>query len=66
MREAIIKLSDEELEAIGYDGLVLLCREAGLKEVELLEDDGIRSVPQIEVETRLDEARLKELDCVDH
>ena len=66
MREAIIKLSDEELEAIGYGGLVSLCREAGLKEVELLEDDGVRSVPQIEVETRLDETQLNELDCVDH
>ena len=27
MREAIIKLSDEELEAIGYGDLVSLCRE---------------------------------------
>ena len=32
----------------------------------MLEDHGVRSVPQIEVETRLDEAQLNELDCVDH
>jgi len=54
MREAIIKLSDEKLEAIGYGGLVSLCREAGLKEVDLLEDDGVRSVPQIERESARD------------
>jgi len=66
MREAIIKLSDEELEAIGYGGLVSLCREAGLQEVELLEDDGVRSVPQVEVETQLDETQLDDLDCVEH
>lgn len=65
MREAIINLSDEELEAIGYGGLVSLCREAGLKEVELLEDEGTRSVPQIEVSTRLDEERLDQFDCVE-
>lgn len=65
MREAIINLSDEELAAIGYGGLVSQCREAGLKSVELLEDEGTRSVPQVEVETRLDETRLDEFDCVD-
>lgn len=64
MREAIITLSDEELAAIGYGGLVSVCREAGLKQVELLEDEGTRSVPQIEVETRLDESQLDEFDCV--
>ncbi|NHN49297.1 helix-turn-helix domain-containing protein [Halostella sp. JP-L12] len=64
MREAIINLSDDELAAIGYGGLVSLCREAGLKSVELLEDEGTQSVPQIEVETRLDETQLDEFDCV--
>lgn len=64
MREAIINLSDEELADIGYGGLVSLCREAGLKEVELLEDEGTRSVPQIEVKNRLDGAQLDEFECV--
>lgn len=65
MREAIINLTDEELEAIGYDGLVTLCRQAGLSGVALLEDEGTRSVPQIEVEQRLDETELDALDCVE-
>lgn len=65
MREGIISLSDEELETIGFDDLVSLCRQAGLREVELLEDDGVRSVPQIEVETRLDEKRLNSVECVE-
>lgn len=65
MREAIIKLSDEELEAIGYGDLVSMCRQAGLKNIELLEDEGTRSVPQIELESRLDADRLDALDCVE-
>lgn len=65
MREAIINLTDEELEAIGYGGLVSVCREAGLTEVELLEDEGTRSVPQVTVESRLDAERLDEFDCVE-
>lgn len=64
MREAVIYLSDEELEAIGFDELISECREAGLREIELLEDDGLRSVPQIEVEDRLDEDRLDSIECV--
>lgn len=66
MREAIISLSDEKLETIGFGDLVSLCRRAGLREVELLEDEGIRSVPQIEVKHRLDEDRLDSIDCVDN
>lgn len=66
MREAIINLSDEELKAIGFGDLVTVCRQAGIREVELLEDEGTRSVPQIEVENRLDEDRLNTLDCVEH
>jgi len=65
MREAVIKLSDEELAEIGYGGLVSLCREAGLKEVELLEDDGVRSIPQVEVEERLPAEELDGFDCVE-
>lgn len=65
MREAIINLSDEELQAIGYGDLVTLCRQAGIREIELLEDEGTRSVPQIELEQRLDGDRLDSLDCVE-
>ena len=66
MREAIINLSDEELKAIGFGDLVTVCRQAGLREVELLEDEGTRSVPQIEVENLLDGDRLDTIDCVEH
>lgn len=65
MREAIIKLDDDELAALGYGGLVSLCREAGLTEIEMLEDEGVRSVPQIEVEDRLPEDQLDAFDCVE-
>lgn len=65
MREAIINLSDDELAAIGYGGLVSHCWEAGLKSVELLEDEGTRSVPQVEVGSQLDGAKLDAFDCVD-
>jgi hypothetical protein len=64
MREAIINLSFEELEAIGYGELVSICQAAGIKEVELLEDEGEWSVPQIELENRIDADRLNDIDCV--
>lgn len=65
MREAIINLSDEQIEAMGYGELVSLVREAGLRNLELLEDDGRGGVSQIEVEQRLDEDRLDAIDSVD-
>lgn len=65
MREAIINLSDEELKALGFGELVTMCREAGIRAVELLEDEGTRSVPQVELEERLDEDRLASLECVE-
>lgn len=65
MREAIVSLSDAELERIGFGELVTHCREAGISDVELLEDDGDTCVPQVEVETPLDADVLAELDCVD-
>lgn len=64
MREAIIDLSDGELADLGYGDLISLCREATLHDIELLEDEGKRAVPQIEVEDRLDEDRLDSLECV--
>jgi predicted DNA binding protein len=65
MREAIINLTDEEVEAMGYGELVSLCRDAGLREVELLEDDGRGGVTQIEVEDPLDEDKLDDIDSVE-
>lgn len=65
MREAIIDLTDEEIEAMGYGELVSVCREAGVRGIELLEDEGRGGVSQIEVENRLDEDRLDDIDSVD-
>lgn len=65
MREAIVTLSDSELEAIGFDGLVSLCREAGIRDVEMLEDKGYTCIPQVEVEEQLDPNELDELACID-
>ena len=65
MREAIINLSDEEIEAMGYGELVSLIRDAGVRDLELLEDEGRGGVTQIEVENRLDEDRLDRIDSVE-
>lgn len=65
MREAIVTLSDPELEAIGFDGLVSLVREAGLRDVELLEDRGYTCLPQVEVEEQLNTEKLADFECVD-
>ena len=65
MREAIVTLSDEELEALGFGGLVTHLRAAGVRDVELLEDRGTTCVPQVEVAARLDVEALTGLDCVD-
>ena len=58
MREAIVTLGDEELEALGFGGLVTHLRAAGARDVELLEDRGTTCVPQVEVAERLDEGAL--------
>lgn len=65
MREAIINLTNEELEAMGFGELVSVCRQAGIREVELLEDHGRGGIGQIAVEDRLDEDRLEALECVE-
>lgn len=65
MREAIVTLSDTELEAMGFDGLVSVLREAGIRDVELLEDRGATCVPQVAVEDRIDVDELRTFECVD-
>lgn len=65
MREAIIDLTDEEIEAMGYGELVSLCRDAGVRDLELLEDDGRGGLTQIEVANRIDEDRLDRIDSVE-
>jgi hypothetical protein len=65
MREAIVRLSDEELAALGFGELVSHCRSAGLRDIDMLEDDGYSCIPQIEVDARLDAALLESLERVD-
>lgn len=65
MREAITSLSDAEIEALGFGDLVSLCRDAGVREIEMLEDRGRTCTPQVELEDRLDGDTLDELECVD-
>ena len=65
MREAIVTLSDADLEAMGFDGLVTLLREAGIRDVEMLEDRGTACVPQVTVGERLDPDALDRLECID-
>lgn len=65
MREAIINLTDEELERMGYSELVSLCRDVGIRDIELLEDDGRGGISQVEFEDRPDEERLDSIDCID-
>jgi len=64
MREAIINLSDTEIQAMGFGDLVSLCREAGVRAIELLEDNGRGGIAQVEVERRFDEDGLERLDAV--
>lgn len=65
MREAIVTLSDSELEALGFGELVAEVRAAGIRDLRMLEDEGYTCVPQVEVEERLDHDLLETLDCID-
>lgn len=64
MREAVLSVSDDELAALGIRDLVSLCRSAGLRGFNELECHPTGAVVRIEVETRLDEDRLRELEYV--
>lgn len=66
MREAIITLSDEELEAMGFGELIALVRAAGPRDIEMLEDDGRSGVVQLAVENRLAEDQLTAVECLDN
>lgn len=64
MREAVLSIDDDELATLGIQGLVSLCRSAGLRGVEELECHPTGAVLRVEVETPLDEERLKTFDYV--
>lgn len=64
MREASIELTDDELRALGFGGLITHIREAGIRDIQMLEDEGYTCVPQVEVQERLDDDVLDDLECV--
>ena len=65
MREAVLTLTDDELETLGIYDLVAHCREAGLLAFDELECRGGGAVIQVEVEAPLDADRLDALEYVD-
>lgn len=64
MREAQVTIGDPEFDTMGIEGLVSLCRDAGLREFEELVCHGDGAVVQVELETRVDEPTLSALECV--
>lgn len=65
MREAIVSMSDAELEAMGMGEVVSYVRDAGIRELEELACHGRGGVLQLEVESRLDGERLSSFEAVD-
>lgn len=66
MREANLAVDDSEFDSMGIAELISLAREAGLRDLEELTCHGNGAVVQVELDSRYDEERLSELDCVDH
>lgn len=64
MREALVSIGDADFEALGIEELVGLCRRAGIRDFDELVCHGTGSVVQVEVEARVDEARLDALEYV--
>ncbi len=65
MREAHVSISESGYQKMGLEELATLVREAGLREFEELACHGDGAVIQIELERRVNEDRLDELDYVD-
>lgn len=65
MREAIVSISDADIEALGLGELEAVFREAGLRDFEELACQGSGAVVQAEVDRRADEARLDGLAYVE-
>lgn len=65
MREAHVSVDDDELDAMGIADLVALSRAAGLRNFEELVCHGNGGTVRLDVDDRIDEAELSELDCVD-
>jgi len=66
MREAIVNLSDEQLDAMGMGDLISYTRAAGITQFEELDCTGDGGVVQVTVETKLDGDRLSAFDAVEN
>lgn len=64
MREAIIQLSDRQLEAIGLDDIVTATRDAGLRDVTELVCHGVGGIIQVTVEEPIPEEDLDRFESV--
>lgn len=65
MREAKVTLGVEAYETLGIEELVRLCRMAGLREFEELACRGDGAIIQVDLDDRLDEGALDDLEYVD-
>jgi DNA-binding CsgD family transcriptional regulator len=65
MREAIVSMSDAELEAMGMGDVVSYVRDAGVRDLEELDCHGRGGLLQLEVESELDGDRLSSFEAVD-
>lgn len=65
MREALVSIDETEFAALGIDELHRLCHRAGLDDFEELACHGDGAVIRVEVETRLAEDELDELEYID-
>lgn len=65
MREAIVSLSDDELEAIGVGEMISVFEDAGIATLEEEECRADGGVIQAEVNTKIDADRLSSLEPVD-
>lgn len=66
MREAIVSLTDEELETLGLGELVSVCEQAGLAGFEEIACFANGAIVEIELEQALAPDRLTSLDAVDN
>lgn len=65
MREALVTIGDSDFAELGIDELVGLYEQAGIRDFEELACHGDSSIVQVEVDERVDEARLDALEYVE-
>jgi hypothetical protein len=64
-REAVLRVDDDDLAALGLDEFLAVCREAGLEHVAELSGHGDGGIASVRVERPLEVSRLEELGSVE-